>query len=91
MEEAFRTRQLDAIRVLDFDIRTKTLRETVKRFVEAAFPDRNDEEREEIFERTFAQKREITSIWSSMKLKNVVLFYGTLIILQLLALIFFQQ
>lgn len=90
MEEAIKTRQLDAARVLDFDIRMRTLREPISEFVKIKFSDKSDEETQEIIEEIITQKRGLASIWNSFKLKNVVVFYVTLILLQLLALFFFK-
>ncbi|MBI5353447.1 MAG: hypothetical protein HZB50_12475 [Chloroflexi bacterium] len=89
MENALKSRDLSAARIFDFDIRTKTLKETVNSFVNAAHFDKKDEERKEIAKKIFEQKSKITTVWSSFKLKNMVAFYGALIVLQLVALIFF--
>ncbi|SRR5258706_966750 len=89
MENAFKTRDLSAARIFDFDIRTKTLKETIDSFVKTAYSDKKDDERKEIAKKIFDQKSKLTTIWSSFKLKNMISFYGALILLQLVAIIFF--
>ena len=89
MENAFKTRDLSAARIFDFDIRAKTLKRTVDSFVETAYFDKTDDERKELAKKMFDQKSKITTVWSSLKLKNMIAFYGALILLQLVALLFF--
>lgn len=89
MENAFNTRDLSAARIFDFDVRTKTLKETIDSFVKTAYSDKRDDEKKEIAKKIFEQKHKITTVWSSFKLKNMISFYGALILLQLVGIIFF--
>ena len=89
MEKALQSRDLNALRILDFDIRSKTLRSTIEEFVKVAHSDISDEKQKELSEKIFSQKQKIISMWSSFTLKNNVVFYSTLIVLQIIAIIFF--
>lgn len=53
----------------DFDIRTTTLKATIDSFVQMAYPDKNDDEKNAIARKTFDQKHKIITVWSSIKLK----------------------
>jgi hypothetical protein len=90
MDSALQSGDLHALRVLDFDIRTSTLRSTISEYVKVAQPDLDSERQKELIEKMFAQKQKIISLWSSFTLKNNVAFYGTLLILQTIALVFFH-
>ncbi len=81
MENAFKTRKLEALRFLDFDLRRKILKE----IIESAFPEMKDELKLNLYK----QKTKITTIWSSFKLKNVLVFYCCLILFQIIACICF--
>ncbi|MEO8358196.1 MAG: hypothetical protein ABI621_20005 [Chloroflexota bacterium] len=89
MENAFKTGDLSAARIFDFDIRTSTLRKTIDGFVETAHFEKPAEERKQLAAKMFEQKNKISRVWSSLKLKNMIAFYGALIVLQLIALLFF--
>ena len=90
MEKAFETRELGALRILDFDIRAKTIFSSIADYVKVAYPDITEDEQKKIAEKMISQKQQIISIWSSLKLKNNVAFYSTLIILQVIALLLFN-
>jgi hypothetical protein len=90
MENALQSRDLNALRVLDFDIRTKTLHSTISEYIKVSQPELGEEQQKELIEKMFSQKQKIISLWSSFMLKNNTAFYGTLLILQIIALIFFR-
>lgn len=89
MEKAFKSQDLSAARIFDFDVRTSTLKRTIDSFVQAAYFDKTEDEQRELAKKIFAQKQKITTVWSSFKLKNMIAFYGALILLQVIALFFF--
>ena len=90
MEHALHSRDLKALRILDFDIRSKTLYSTISEYIKATQPDVDGEKQKELVEKMFSQKRKIISLWNSFWLKNNVVFYGTLLILQIVALFYFR-
>lgn len=87
MEEILRVQKLDALRVLDFDIRMKTLREPIFEFVKIVHSEKSAREQNQIAEKILSEKEKLSSFWSSFKLKNLLIFYSALILLQIFALI----
>lgn len=83
MVKAFESKQLDEIKILDLDVRTEKL----ENLIDIAFHYESEKERK----KRKNQKKKFTSIWSSINLKNVRFFYGAIILLQLLVILFLEK
>lgn len=86
MERILSSSVVETPRVLDFDVRTKRLDESVQKLITAQNPTKSAKERLQLAAQVFTQKKEITTLRSSIRLRNNVSFYGFLTALQLLAL-----
>lgn len=90
MRNAFENKNLDSIRVLDFDIRSITLKKSVEAYIEKQFSDNEQDKIEEQTLKHIKQKQAIYSLPFCMRIKNVAVYYTLLLFMQLLILVFFR-
>lgn len=91
MENVLKKGDSNAIRIFDFDTRIKTVKESITEYINVIHKGKTVEEKAIIINKTVAQKQKLISFWKSFKIKGALNYYLCIIILQILALVFYRK